>query len=162
GLLSSSPGANFDLIERITAGYLMNTIDLTHRLRLAAGVRFEATHLDTLLAGSGDYLDVLPSASLRIGVTHDSALRGVYSRRLSRPDPQDIAQPASPLDNSQSPNLIGIGNPGLKAEHSDNFDLLYEQYLKPVGMFQAGFFYKRLTDPIVNGQFQESPSLFPG
>jgi TonB-dependent receptor len=162
GLLSSSPGADFDLIERVTAGYLMNTIDLTHRLRLATGVRFEATHLDTLLTGSGDYLDVLPSASLRIGVTNDSALRVVYSRGLSRPDPQDIAQPASPLDNTQTPNVISIGNPGLKAEHSDNFDLLYEQYLKPVGMFQAGFFYKRLTDPIVNGQFQESPSLFPG
>jgi TonB-dependent receptor len=162
GLINSSPGGDFDLIERVTAGYLMNSIDLTHRLRLVTGVRFEATHLGTLFTGSGDYLDVLPSASLRVGVTNDSALRVVYSRGLSRPDPQDIAQPASILDTTQTPNLISLGNPGLKAEHSDNFDLLYEQYLKPVGMIQAGFFYKNLTDPIVNGQFAESPTLFPG
>jgi len=112
--------------------------------------------------GGQNYLDVLPSVSLRIGLTNDSALRTVYSRGLSRPDPQDIAQANGVLDNTQTPNVITIGNPKLKAEHSDNFDLLFEQYLKPVGMIQAGFFYKNLTDPIVNGQFAESPTLFPG
>ena len=39
---------NYDLIERIPAGYVMNTIELTSRLRFVAGVRFEATHVDTL------------------------------------------------------------------------------------------------------------------
>jgi hypothetical protein len=29
-------------------GYLMNTIELTSRLRFVAGVRFEATHVSTL------------------------------------------------------------------------------------------------------------------
>jgi TonB-dependent receptor len=172
-------GNNFNLIERVSAGYVMNTLDLTHRLRLVAGVRFEATHVATEsfnngqdsagnpapnavnVPGGQDYLDVLPSVSLRIGLTNDSALRTVYSRGLSRPDPQDIAQATGVLDNSQTPNVVTLGNPKLKAEHSDNFDLLFEQYLKPVGMIQAGFFYKNLTDPIVNGQFAESPSLFP-
>jgi TonB-dependent receptor len=173
-------GNNFNLIERVSAGYLMNSLDLTHRLRLVAGVRFEATHVATEsfnngqdsngntvpnavnVPGGQDYLDVLPSVSLRIGLTNDSALRTVYSRGISRPDPQDIAQANGTLDTSQNPNMITIGNPNLKAEHSDNFDLLFEQYLKPVGMIQAGFFYKNLTDPIVNGQFSESPSHFPG
>src|SRR5262249_13500953 len=38
----------------------------------------------------------------------------------------------------------------------------YEHYLNPAGSIQAGFFYKRLTDPIVEGQFSESASLFTG
>ena len=165
--------SNYNLIERVSAGYVMNTLDLTPRFRLVAGVRFEATHVATMsfngldapdaavsIPGGQDYLDVLPSVSLRIGLKKDSALRLVYSRGISRPDPQDIAQVSSILDTSQAPNLITLGNPNLKAEHSNNYDVLFEQYLNPVGIIQAGFFYKQLSDPIVNGQFAESPSLF--
>src|SRR5262249_42250612 len=89
---------NYNLIERVSAGYVMNTLDLTHRLRLVAGVRFEATHVDTRtfddstgtvsIPGGSDYLDVLPSVSLRVGLTKDSALRAVFSRGIARPDPQ--------------------------------------------------------------------------
>ncbi len=172
GAISASGvnGANYNLIERVSAGYLMNTLDLTGRLRLVAGVRFEATHVDTrsfdsatntvTIPGGGDYLDVLPSVSLRIGLKKDSALRLVYSRGLARPDPQDIAQASSTLDTTPTPNVITLGNPNLKAEHSNNYDLLFEQYLNPVGIIQAGFFYKQLGAPIVNGQFAENPSLF--
>jgi TonB-dependent receptor len=162
--------ANYNLIERVSSGYLMNTLDLTGRLHLVAGVRFEATHVDTRsfdqltntvsVPGGSDYLDVLPSVSLRIGLDKDSGVRLAFSRGLSRPDPQDIAQAATPLDNTQNPNVISINNPNLKAEHSNNYDVLYERYLNPVGILQAGFFYKQLSDPIVNGLFAQSPSLF--
>ncbi len=164
--------ANYNLIERVSAGYVMNTIDLSSRFRLVAGIRFEATHVATMsfngdnnnpavnVPGGSDYLDVLPSVSLRIGLTKDSAIRAVFSRGIARPDPQDIAQASSTLDTTQTPNTITLGNPNLKAEHSNNYDLLFEQYLNPVGIIQAGFFYKQLGDPIVNGQFAESPSLF--
>src|SRR2546429_1828659 len=50
GALSGPPvvsGNNFDLIEKVSAGYLMNTIDF-NRVRLVAGVRFEGTNLDAL------------------------------------------------------------------------------------------------------------------
>ncbi|MGO9239783.1 MAG: TonB-dependent receptor [Bryobacteraceae bacterium] len=150
---------NFDLVERVTAGYLMNSIDLAPRIRLVTGVRFEATHLGTTAFNSndnlldytttGDYVDVLPSASLRFSTTKDSSFRLVYSRALSRPDPQDIAQAVGPVDNTVTPATVSLGNANLKAEHADNLDLLFEQYLKPLGLFQVGYFYKYLTDPII-------------
>jgi hypothetical protein len=37
----------------------------------------------------------------------------------------------------------------LKATHANNYDILYEQYLKPLGLFTAGVFYKSIDDPIV-------------
>ena len=43
---------NYDLIERISAGYLMNTIDLSLALRLVTGLRFETTHVNTLSYGT--------------------------------------------------------------------------------------------------------------
>ena len=43
---------------------------------------------------------------------------------------------------------ISVGNPDLKPTRSNNFDLLFEHFLEPLGVVQAGVFYKALTDPI--------------
>src|SRR6266481_3116181 len=39
--------SQFDLIEKVSAGYVMNTIDF-NKIRMVAGVRFEGTNLDTV------------------------------------------------------------------------------------------------------------------
>ena len=77
----------------------------------------------------------------------NSGLRFVYGRGLARPNPSDMAQEAGQPDLSVNPHTISLGNPDLKAEHGDNFDVLDEQYLNPLGVIQAGFFYKNLSDP---------------
>ena len=164
---------NFDLIERVTAGYLMNTIELASRVRLVTGLRFEATHLDTTsfaestgtlsFKAGGDYLDVLPSASLRFALDKDSDLRLVYGRGLSRPDPQDVTAVVGKIVTTQTPQTVSVGNPNLKAEHANNYDVLYERYLNPLGLIQAGYFYKDLSDPIVTLQNLTSSSVYnPG
>jgi TonB-dependent receptor len=152
---------NFDYVEKIPAGYVMNTIDLG-RFRLVTGLRIEGTVLDTytfqananatapggFIPAVGSYVEFLPSVSLRYALTPNSALRLVYSRGLSRPDPQDIAE-ATSIDTSSVPTSVTLGNPNLKAETANNYDLLYERYFNQLGMFQAGFFYKQLHNPIV-------------
>ena len=162
--LSTDTSSQFDLIEKVSAGYLMNTIDF-NKIRLVAGVRFEGTNLDTVTPTfdpngvflgntklNGSYTKVLPSASLRFALKSDTNLRLVYSRGFSRPDPQEIAQAIS-LDNSANPILVGLGNPNLKPETADNIDVLFEHYLNPFGVITAGYFYKNLTEPIVTHQF---------
>jgi TonB-dependent receptor len=167
---------NYTLNERISAGYLMNTIDLTSRLRLVAGVRFEATSVSTLsfdesvtpapanltAGGGGSYFNVLPSAALRVGLTTDSDIRFVYGRGLSRPDPQDIAQAVGQPDFTQNPPTVSIGNPALKAETANNYDILYEHYLKPLGLFSAGYFFKELYNPIVSTLTTPTAGQFAG
>jgi len=74
----------------------------------------------------------------------------VYSRALSRPDPQDIAQAYSVNTTGGQPYQLSFGNPNLKAETANNYDVLVEHYLKSFGMIQAGFFYKQLYRPIVS------------
>ena len=102
----------YSYIEQVSAGYVMNTIDFS-KFRFIAGVRVEGTNLNTLswqsgctdpticptivqpgqnLKVGGDYINVLPSGSLRYALTSNSDFRLVYSRGLSRPNPQDIAQ----------------------------------------------------------------------
>jgi TonB-dependent receptor len=170
----------FHTIERITAGYAMNTIDFG-KLHVQTGVRFEQTQMDTtgytvaLFSGNGvvpgigsctglangsgcgvgtqvtnnpSYLDVLPSVQLRYSLPHDSALRAVYSRGVARPDPGQLV-PYATEDQTASPVALTIGNPSLKPEHANNYDLLYEKFLNPLGMLQAGVFFKQLNAPEV-------------
>ena len=157
---------NFDLGERVTAGYVIDSLDFS-RFRVVAGVRFEGTQDNTLscncgldptqpfagplsVKGQGSYVDVLPSASFRIRLDSqdNSALRLVYARGLSRPDPQFLTT-ATSVDNSTTPPTLTIGNPALKPEHANNYDVLYERYLHPLGAVQVGFFYKDISTPIV-------------
>jgi len=153
---------NYDLIERIPAGYVMNTIELASRVRMVTGLRIEATHVDTTsfdkttgalsFKAGGDYLDLLPSGSLRFALDKDSDLRLVYGRGLSRPDPQDITLSVGKPTVGQEPNSVSVGNPKLKDEHANNYDILYERSFSNAGLLQAGYFYKDLSNPIVTLQ----------
>ena len=165
--------SQFDLIEKVSAGYLMNTVNFG-KIRLVAGIRFEGTNLDTsapvldadgnflgTTKSSGSYVKVLPSASLRFALTNNTNLRLVYGRGLSRPDPQEIAQPLS-VDTTGNPIAVSLGNPSLKAETADNVDVLIEHYINPFGMITAGYFYKNLTDPIVSQTLTVTTGTFGG
>jgi len=153
---------NYDLIERITAGYVMNTLEFG-RVRLQTGLRFENTSENILgnkvtfdmngdfqppvtpVRVNSSYLDPLPSVQVRYALSHNAAIRAVYGRGIARPNFQDLP----PFFNSDaSANAVGAGNPTLKATHANNYDLLFEQTLRPLGLIQAGFFYKQLSDPI--------------
>ena len=174
-VVTGGPGPNknqFNLTENVAAAYVMNTIDLSARARLVAGVRFESTHLDTLsfnantgkqdFAAGGHYTDVLPSAALKFAATQNTAVRIVYSRALSRPDPQDISKAVGPVNDTQKPPTVSLGNPDLKPEHANNFDILLEQYLAPLGLIQAGYFYKALGDPIIATQTRPTSGPYAG
>jgi TonB-dependent receptor len=170
--------SQFDLIEKVGAGYVMNTIDLSSRFRFLAGLRVEGTNdsVANFSLGnfpcappetgtcsnltpnkfSGSYYTLLPSASLRYSVGANSYLRFVYARALSRPDPQDIAQALSWTDTGNGANRYSasFGNANLKAETADDIDVLFEHYLNSFGAVSAGYFYKYLRDPIVTQTFQ--------
>jgi TonB-dependent receptor len=162
----------FHYVEQIPAGYVMNTIDFG-KLHVQTGLRFEDTRMDTFgylvtlyaagaaqcggptntgcgvptgVANNPSYLDVLPSVQLRYGLTPDSNLRLVYARGVARPDPYQLV-PYVTEDDSSNPATIAVGNPSLRPEHANNYDLLYENYLHPLGLIQGGFFFKQLTAP---------------
>src|SRR5581483_2712181 len=81
------------------------------------------------------YTDLLPSIALRYPIDPDSGLRLVYGRGLSRPDSYQLV-PYVTEDDSTNPITIARGNPGLKPAHANNYDLLYERYLRPTGVIQ--------------------------
>lgn len=175
--------AQYSTIERISAGYIMNTMDFGGRWHLVAGIRFEATQMNALgynvtlyAAGSPNcalatgcgvgvpvrttpsYVDPLPSVSLRYALDSTSSMRFVYGRGVSRPDVYQLV-PYVTQDDSTNPVTVALGNPKLQPEHANNFDVLYEKFLNPFGILQAGFFYKQISNTLITTSY---PGLATG
>jgi TonB-dependent receptor len=155
--------AFFNVDERISAGYLEDVIFFGN-IRLQGGVRFDngATHFlanqvaydangnptISQIRKDASYFNALPSVALQYQIQKDTNLRAVYSRGLARPNISDLV-PATTIDPNQTPfPTVATGNPNLVPTKSDNFDILAEHYFQPLGILQAGWFYKRLSDPI--------------
>lgn len=164
--------AFFNADERISAGYVEDVIFINN-LRLEGGLRFDngATHflantIDNATTGpcfkdptqtcpgvtpnrqDASYFNVLPSAALQWQFQKNSNLRAVYSRGLARPNIGDLV-PATVVDPNAAPYpTVATGNPNLIPTLSDNVDLLAEHYFQPLGILQAGWFYKQLHSPI--------------
>jgi TonB-dependent receptor len=153
---------SFNIGERIWAGYAMDTISFG-RLRLQAGVRVESTQdalravtvtmdpvtsqfIVTPVSTNKSYINPFPSVQAQYRFGSDTILRAAYGMGIARPNFGDSA-PYFAEDPTSFPRFRA-GNPNLKPTHGQNFDLLLEHYLKPLGLIQAGVFYKALTDPI--------------
>ena len=175
----------FDIVERISAGYIMDTMDFG-RLHVVAGVRFEGTQMNTLgynvtlfPAGSPNcptstgcgtpvpvnnnpsYVDVLPSISFRYALDSNSGIRAVYARGVSRPDSYQLV-PYVTEDDSTNPPTIAEGNPKLQPERANNYDLLYERYLFPTGILRAGFFFKQIDDTLISTSYTAATGQYAG
>ena len=168
---------NYHTIERIYAGYAMNTITFG-RARIQTGVRVETTqsrftgyHVTfdandvyvstTPVNGDNLYVNVLPSVQFQFAITPNTNFRAGYGRGIARPNFSDLPPYILETD-SGNPPQVAVGNPNLRPTLADNFDLLGERYLKPVGIIQAGVFYKRLKDPIFLVQSPITSGQFAG
>jgi TonB-dependent receptor len=175
----------YGLTERISAGYFMNTMDFG-KFHVVAGLRIEGTQMDTLgynvtlypagsknctnstgcgvpvpVTNNPSYVNLLPSISIRYALDRDSGLRLVYGRGIARPDPNQLV-PYLTEDDSSNPATISEGNPKLRPEHANNYDLLYERYLNPAGILQAGFFIKQLSNTLISTAYTAASGQYQG
>ena len=160
---SATVGNSFNFLEKVSAGYLMNTTDIG-KWRFNLGLRIEGTNDNSLgyIGSTGatrstgtapnrvlsSYVSLLPSASARYALTPTQGIRLVYSRGLARPDFQDLIPFVGP-GSGGGINKFSQGNPNIQPEFGDDVDVLYENNLQRAGLLQAGFYYKHLSNPIV-------------
>jgi TonB-dependent receptor len=171
---------DYTTTERVLAGYVMNTISVGH-FRVQGGLRIEGTQgsfvgtgvnikngqwvSDTPIPGEQTYIDFLPSVQVQYSFNGNTNLRAAYGRGIARPNFSDLP-PFQLISQSTTGgrNSVTEGNPNLKTTHANDFDLLFEHYLKTVGVIQGGWFYKALTDPIFQLQtpIPSTAQNFPG
>ncbi|MEA3140489.1 MAG: iron complex outerrane recepter protein [Gammaproteobacteria bacterium] len=106
-----------------------------------------------------NYNDVLPSANLKLDVTHDLVARFAASETMTRPDYSALAgftnltPPGAPCPPGVNPSVGGCGvgsgsggNPDLKPIRSTNFDAGLEWYFAKRSLLSATAFYMDLRN----------------
>ncbi|WP_242123395.1 TonB-dependent receptor [Sphingobium sp. Sx8-8] len=141
--------------EKTYAGYAVADFAfLNDRIKGNAGVRVVKT--DTFVramnrqpgtttiiptGSNSSYTDVLPSFNLTGYLTQNTLLRFGYGKGITRPD-LGALNPALVVDVNSGTG--SIGNPNLRPQKADSFDLSLEHYFSPVNYVSAALFYKKI------------------
>lgn len=148
---------NYTAKENITGGYVMADYKLTDKLLAIVGVRIENTSIKysgfeldedneeakPTAETSKNYTNILPGAHLKYNFNDNSILRFAWTNTLARPNYFDLV----PYANFSPDNMTLVeGNSELKATTAMNFDLMYENYFKSIGVISVGGFYKDISN----------------
>ena len=129
---------------------------------------FERAATPRTIKGNSTY--VLPSFNVKFGLTDELILRFAAAKAISYPDIGSLrayrqyqsgaelitgvrteAEPRGVINGVNTALTLQGGNPELRPVQSINLDGSVEYYFNDVGSFTASFFYKDLSDVIVNG-----------
>ena len=179
--VAESFGADFDVSEDVTAGYVMAVVDVG-RATFTGGVRVERTEAEfsafnilfedgdalppTRVTGGDDYTNWLPGLQMRFELQDDLVLRAAWTNTIGRPS-YDVAVPFRLFEvEEDDPGVfegeIEAGNPDLQALESMNLDLTVEWYLESAGLLSAGVFYKDIENPIFTRFTELEDATFEG
>ncbi|WP_296620812.1 TonB-dependent receptor [Marivirga sp.] len=136
--------------QDVYAGYVSTQTNITEKLGLIAGVRYEYTGLQ----GSFDeaternfdpisYENWLPSVILNQKFGKFNSVKLSYNRRIQRPSLGNV-NPYVEIGNIRN---ISFGNPDLNPELSDNFELGFSSFLKGTSV-NLSFFYNDISEVI--------------
>ena len=100
-----------------------------------AGLRYEHTYTDGKLVNTGEsggvnYHSLFPSAYLSYKITPTNNVQVSYSRRINRPSEGQL----NPFTSYADPYTVRTGNPFLKPEYIDVYELGYNSYGKKVNV----------------------------
>jgi TonB-dependent receptor len=151
---------NFTATENIYGGYVSLDQNLGENVLVIVGLRLEQTdiksqgysynedddEINLTQEVTSNYLNVLPALHVKYNINPTSILRFAFTNTLARPNYYDLVpyEIVIPEDNE-----IEVGNPELKATTSLNLDLMFEKYLKSIGIISGGVYYKGIKDFIV-------------
>lgn len=118
------PASSLNYDQNVAGGYLSYTITTKSRFTLKAGSRYEYTSIDATQGEAGNlnlpaYGNLVPSINISQTFGKGQTVKLAYNRRLQRPGIQFL----NPNVNSANPQNITVGNPNLKPELTDQFEL---------------------------------------
>lgn len=147
---------NFFLDDQVYAVYSSYQNQLTENFGFQFGLRAEQAYLTTqyktfggtdrdIVEGKLDYLRVYPSLFLTQKLNNGQQLQLSYTRRVNRPRGWQI----NPFADVSDPNNIRVGNPGLRPEDINSFELSYIKYWKALTFTSSAYF--RQVNDVVEG-----------
>jgi TonB-dependent receptor len=158
---------DYAVTERLSAGYLMNTLNIGQAATLIAGVRVEKETNDyearfspgglqtiglVVSAPSGirdttaTYTETiwLPNVQLTLRPTDFLSVRFAAYKALARPD-YNLRLPQFVLG-TFTPVQLKLGNPNLRDTKAWNYEVNTQVYSNTVGLISVSAFYKKIDD----------------
>ncbi|MCD8481287.1 MAG: TonB-dependent receptor, partial [Verrucomicrobia bacterium] len=89
------------------------------------------------------YTNWFPSVHGIYNFSQDLILRSSVTTGIARADFEKLAPF---IDEDPVSRTASTGNPDLKPTRAVNYDLMLEYYIRPLGLFSAGAFYKDVSD----------------
>ena len=145
--LNNSLANNLDYKQQVYAFYTELSFPVTKTLSAKLGSRYERTEIKSYYSNAQQqvkvpgYNTLVPSAYLLQKVGEKSNLKLSYSKRIERPDYQDL----NPFVNTNDPKNLSVGNPFLKPEIGHRLELSYSKEFAQIGSGSINLFY-RLND----------------
>lgn len=138
----------------IYAGYVAATFSLFHYIDLKAGLRIEHTDIgiDYQHTKIPPYNTYVPSVILSHKLDDNRFVKLAYTHRIERPDYEEL----NPFLNLSDPYNITTGNPLLKPELGDNFELGYGK-----SFANGGNLYVSLVERINSQDIKPFTQFYP-
>ncbi|QEC68853.1 TonB-dependent receptor [Panacibacter ginsenosidivorans] len=149
--LLPSISSKYKFTDQVYAAYTTYSLK-TKKINYQLGLRLESSNYDGNLIGKDSAFSVkypvslFPSAFITYKLTEKQDFQVNYSRRINRPN---FFQLLPFIDNSDPLN-ISIGNPDLKPEFTNSFELNYNYAYKKGANFLVSAYYKRTNNLITN------------
>jgi len=123
---------------KVYAGYLSANLKLFNYLNIKAGTRYEYTDvkIDFPNTSIPSYGTLVPSVTFSHDISKNQSVKLSYSKRIERPEYREL----NPFINLSDPYNISTGNPLLKPELGNNFELGYAGSFKKGGNIYLGLF----------------------
>lgn len=139
---------NLKYSQEIFALYTTYQKQINDKLSAQIGERVEHTNTNIFdtqnnTSTSKSYINASPSVFVQYSLSDNDNLRFSYSKRLKRP----VANDLNPAMNYKDSNNISVGNPDLKPENTDSFEISYEK-TKGKDNYQIKAFSKNTNNTI--------------
>lgn len=151
--------------DQVYAAYATFSSKIGDKFKYQLGLRAESSKYnaenkaytrngkDTLTTFQIDYpISLFPSAYLTYTITPTQDLQLNYSRRIRRPNFFQLL----PTPDLSDPYNVQVGNPGLKPEFTDSYELSYNKTYKNRGNFLATAYLRKGNDLIINYQYMDT------
>ncbi len=135
---------SLDYHQKVYALYSEIKLPVSSLFDTKIGARYERTEIHSFYSNAQrqtptpGYNTLVPSIYFSKKINDHQSLKLSYSKRIERPDYGDL----NPFINTADPKNITAGNPFLKPEIGNRYELGYSFDFGSVGSFMANLFYR--------------------
>ena len=141
---NTSLSNNLNYKQKVYAGYAEISFPVAELFEAKIGGRYERTEINSYYSKAlaqvkvPGYNTFVPSVFLSKKINDNTTIKLSYSKRIQRPDYEDL----NPYVNTTDPKNLSAGNPYLKPEIGQRFELGYSRDMGKTGLLMINLFYR--------------------